>query len=140
MRPTQKARFFPVFEQMGARVSARIKRHGIFPRGGGRIAIRDLPADQGAGVAVTLDAAYEHVIEVVSGFGKLGLSAERTGTTAGKRMAGYEASGAFAGPYQQDQLLLPMAIAGGGVVTSVKVSQHAPADMVAKFTGRSARF
>lgn len=190
--------FLPIFERMGPRVSARIKRHGFFPRGGGRIeididpsplrrieciergelrersgmvvhaslgagkiaqrirkaalkalpdweeamiAIRDLPADQGPGVALTLDASFEHVTEVVSGFGKLGLSAERIGTTAGKRMAGYEASGAFARPYLQDQLLLPMALAGGGAFTSVKVSQHTrtAADIIAKFTGRGAR-
>ena len=191
--------FLPIFERMGPRVSARIKRHGFFPRGGGRIeidiepsalrriecvdrgellersgmvvfaslgdgkiphrirkaalkalpeweeemiAIRDLPADQGPGVAVMLDAAYEHVTEVVSGIGKLGLSAERIGNTAGKRMAGYEASCAFAGPYLQDQLLLPMAIAGGGAFTSVKISQHTrtAAEIIAKFTGRKARF
>ena len=191
--------FLPILERMGPRVSARIKRHGFFPRGGGRIdididpsplrrieciergelrersgmvvhaslgdgkiaqrirkaalkvlpdweeamiAIRDLPADQGPGVAVTLDAAYKHVTEVVSGFGKLGLSAERIGTTAGKRMAGYEASDAFAGPYLQDQLLLPMAVAGGGAFTSVKVSQHTrtAADIIARFTERSARY
>lgn len=191
--------FLPVFERMGPRVSARIKRHGFFPRGGGRIeidiepaplrriecidrgalqersgmvvfaslgegkipqrirkaalkalpewqeemiAIRDLPADQGPGIAVMLDAAYEHVTEVVSGFGKLGLSAERIGSTAGKRMAGYEGSGAFAGPYLQDQLLMPMAVAGGGSFTSVKISQHTrtAADIVTKFTGRKAQF
>ena len=190
--------FLPVFARMGPRVSARIKRHGFFPRGGGRIeididpaplrriecvergelrdrsgmvvhaslgdgkiaqrirksalkalpewdegiiAIRDLPADQGPGVALTLDASYEHVTEVVSGFGKLGLSAERIGTTAGKRMAGYQASDAFARPYLQDQLLLPMAVAGGGSFTSVKISQHTrtAAAIIAKFTGRSTR-
>lgn len=191
--------FLPVFERMGPRVSARIKRHGFFPRGGGRIeidiepaslrriecidrgalqersgmvvfaslgegkipqrirkaalkalpewqeemvAIRDLPADQGPGIAVMLNAAYEHVTEVVSGFGKLGLSAERIGNTASKRMAGYEGSGAFAGPYLQDQLLMPMAVAGGGSFTSVKISQHTrtAADIVTKFTGRKAQF
>ena len=64
-----------------------------------QIAIRELPADQGPGIALMLDAQFENVTEVVSGFGKLGLSAEKIGTTAGKRMAGYEASRAFAGPY-----------------------------------------
>lgn len=191
--------FLPVLARMGPNVSARIKRHGFFPRGGGRIeididpsplrrieciargkleakagmvvfaslgankiptrirkaalkalpewdedmiAIRDLPADQGPGVALTLEAAYEHVTEVVSGFGKLGLSAERIGQTAGKRMAGYQASGAFAGPYLQDQLLLPMAIAGGGSFTSVKISQHTrtAAEIIGLFTGRSTYF
>ena len=190
--------FLPVFARMGPRVSARIKRHGFFPRGGGpikidiepaplrridciergasqgragtvlfasldhaiaqrirkaalkampeweesQIAIRELPADQGPGIALMLDAQFENVTEVVSGFGKLGLSAERIGSTAGKRMAGYEASGAFAGPYLQDQLLLPMALAGSGAFTSVKISEHTrtAADIVARFTGRRALF
>lgn len=191
--------FLPVLGRMGPRVSARIKRHGFFPRGGGRIeidiepsplqriectdrgafasqagmivfsslgtnkiplrirkaalkalpewdeamiAIRDLPADQGPGVALMLEAAYENVTEVVTGFGKLGLSAERIGNTAGKRMAGYQASQAFAGPYLQDQLLLPMALAGGGSFTSVKISQHSrtAGEIIAEFTGRSTHF
>ncbi|MGE5952190.1 MAG: RNA 3'-terminal phosphate cyclase, partial [Qipengyuania vulgaris] len=106
------------------------------------IAIRDLPADQGPGIALSLEAAYENVTEVVSGFGKIGLSAERIGNTAGKRMAGYEASKAFAGPYLQDQLLLPIALAGGGIFTTVKISQHTctAADIIGLFTGRSTHF
>ena len=190
--------FLPVFERMGPRVSAPIKRHGFFPRGGGRIeidiepaplrrieciergepqgregtvlfaslksdiaerirkaalkalpdweeaqiAIRELPADQGPGVALMLGARFENVTEVVSGFGKLGLSAEKIGTTAGKRMAGYEASRAFAGPYLQDQLLLPMALAGGGAFSSVKISDHTrtAAEIIARFTGRVTQF
>lgn len=191
--------FLPVLARMGPRVTARIKRHGFFPRGGGRIeidiepaplrrmeftergakqgrtgmivfsslgankipnrirkaslkalpewdeemiAIRDLPADQGPGVALSLEASYDNVTEVVSGFGKIGLSAERIGNTAGKRMAGYEASEAFAGPYLQDQLLLPMALSGGGTFTTVKISQHTrtAADIIALFTGRSTHF
>jgi len=190
--------FLPVFERMGPRVTATIKRHGFFPRGGGRIeveidpaplrriecldrgqpvshagtvllasldgdiarrirkaalknvpgwaddaiTVRELPADQGPGVALLLEAGFEHVTEVVSGFGKLGLSAEKIGVIAGKRMAGYEASGAFCGPYLQDQLLLPMAIAGGGAFTSVKISDHTrtAAKLIELFTGRRIRF
>lgn len=190
--------FLPVLARMGPEVGVRIKRHGFFPRGGGRIEIdiepaplrriecidrgepkgrsgsvlyaslddtiagrfrkaalkslpdwsddaivlRELPADQGPGIALILESTFENVTEIVSGFGKLGLSAERIGRTAGKRMAGYEASGAFAGPYLQDQLLLPMSLAGGGAFTSVKVSQHTrtAADIIALFTGRLTQF
>jgi|OM-RGC.v1.034723730 RNA 3'-terminal phosphate cyclase (ATP) len=52
-------------------------------------------------MAMTLEAAYEPVTQVVSGFCNLGLAPERIGTTAGKRMAGYEALGAFTWPYLQ---------------------------------------
>lgn len=190
--------FLPVFERMGPRVCVKLKRHGFFPRGGGRIEIeiepahpksieciargelrsrsgtvlyaglpgeiaerirkaaqkqlaswsedaivlREVPGDQGPGVAMLLEADYDHVTEVVSGFGKLGISAERIGATAGKRMSGYEACEVFAGPYLQDQLILPFAVAGGGSFTSVKISDHTrtAAHVVSLFTGRETTF
>jgi RNA 3'-terminal phosphate cyclase (ATP) len=190
--------FLPVFNRMGPAVSAKLVRHGFYPRGGGRIevdiepaplrridclergelkscaamalfaalpfdvaqrelkaarkelpdwpeaafAVRELPADQGPGTVLLLEAEFDQVTEVVAGFGKLGVTAERLARTAGRRMAGYIASGAFAGPYLQDQLLLPFAIAGGGAFTSVKLSQHTltAAAVIEKFTGRSTSF
>ena len=87
-------------------------------------AVGELPESQGPGNILLLEAAFEQVTEVVSGFGKLGVSAERVAQTAAGRMAGYLASDAFAGPYLADQLLLPFALAGGGSFTTVKPSQH----------------
>lgn len=57
-------------------------------------------------------------------------------------MAGYQASQAFAGPYLQDQLILPLAVAGGSVFTSVKVSEHSrtAAGIVKLFTDRGTNF
>lgn len=54
------------------------------------------------------------------------------------RMAGFLASNAFAGPYLADQLLLPLALAGGGSFTTVKPSQHAltARDIIERFTGQ----
>lgn len=190
--------FLSVLNRMGPTVSARLVRHGFYPRGGGRIEIeiepaplrrieclergelrsraatalfaalpfdiaqrelkvarkefpdwpedafvvRELPADQGPGTVLLLEAEFDHVTEVVTGFGKLGVTAERLARTAGRRMAGYIASGAFAGPYLQDQLLLPFAVAGGGTFTSVKLSQHTltAAAVIEKFTGRTVAF
>ena len=68
----------------------------------------------GAGNIFLLEAAFEHHTEVTSGFGQLGVSAQSIGRKTASRMAGYIRSGAFAGPYLADQLLLPMALAGGG--------------------------
>lgn len=183
----------PVINRMGPTVSARLVRHGFFPRGGGRIEVdiapaplrpveciergarrgvsvtaivagipfdvaerelrtarktlpewpeeafvtRQVPAEQGPGNALLVEAEFEHVTEIISGFGKLGLPAERLAQTAAKRMAGYLASDAFAGPYLQDQLLLPMAFARGGAFTTVKPSEHmrTAAGLIERFTG-----
>lgn len=101
-----------------------------------------LSADRGPGNALLITAECEHVTEVMSGFGQLGVPAERLATTAAKRMAGYLASGAFAGPYLQDQLLLPFAFAGAGEFTTVKLSEHTrtAAALITLFTGRSFAF
>lgn len=98
-------------------------------------AVRQLPAEMGPGNALMLEAEYAHVTEIVTGFGKIGVSAESLAKTAAHRMAGYLESPAFAGPYLADQLLLPFALAGGGRFTTVKPSQHArtAADVIALF-------
>lgn len=105
-------------------------------------AVRELPESQGPGNILLLEAAFEHVTEVVSGFGKLGVSAERVAQTAVSRMAGYLASDAFAGPYLADQLLLPFALAGGGAFTTVKPSQHSytAAAVIEQFLDRRCGF
>jgi RNA 3'-terminal phosphate cyclase (ATP) len=104
--------------------------------------VRQLPEELGPGNALLLEAEFEQVTEIVTGFGKLGVSAESLAKNAAQRMAGYLASPAFAGPYLADQLLLPFALAGGGAFTTVKPSQHArtAADVIALFTGQRFRF
>jgi RNA 3'-terminal phosphate cyclase (ATP) len=89
-----------------------------------------------------LEAVFEAATELVSGFGKLGVPAQTVGAKAAKRMAGYLASDAVAGPYLADQLLLPMALAGSGRFTTVKPSSHArtAAETIARFLPVSVRF
>ncbi|WP_066716997.1 RNA 3'-terminal phosphate cyclase [Sphingomonas pituitosa] len=101
-------------------------------------AVHQLPDEQGPGNVLLLEAEFEHATEIVSGFGRLGVSAESLAKTAAHRMAGFLASEAFAGPYLADQLLLPFALAGGGSFTTVKPSQHAltACDIIERFTGR----
>lgn len=105
-------------------------------------ATRQLPEELGPGNALLLEARFSHVTEIVTGFGKLGVSAESLAKTAAQRMVGYLASPAFAGPYLADQLLLPFALAGGGSFTTVKPSQHAltAARVIERFTGTAAAF
>jgi RNA 3'-terminal phosphate cyclase (ATP) len=97
--------------------------------------IEQLPERQGPGNILILEAIFDGGTELVSGFGQLGVPAQTVGEKAAKRMAGYLASNAVAGPYLADQLLLPMALAGGGRFTTVKPSQHSRtgAEVIAKF-------
>jgi RNA 3'-terminal phosphate cyclase (ATP) len=105
-------------------------------------AVRELPEDQGPGNILLLEAQFEHVTEIVSGFGRLGVPAESLAKTAAARIAGYLESTAFAGPYLADQLLLPFALAGGGSFTTVKPSQHAltAAVVIERFLDRRCTF
>jgi RNA 3'-terminal phosphate cyclase (ATP) len=97
--------------------------------------IEQLPERLGPGNILMLEAVFDGATELVSGFGQLGVPAQIVGEKAAKRMAGYLASSAVAGPYLADQLLLPMALAGGGSFTTVKPSRHSRtgADVIAKF-------
>jgi RNA 3'-terminal phosphate cyclase (ATP) len=83
-----------------------------------------LDEERGPGNILLVEAAYENVTEIVSGFGQLGVSAEALAKTAAHRMAGYLGSKAFAGPYLADQLILPFMIVGRGCFTTVKPSEH----------------
>lgn len=105
-------------------------------------AVDRLPDEVGPGNILLLEAEFDHVTEIASGFGKLGVAAQHIGKTTAARMAGYLASTAFAGPYLADQMLLPMALTGGGCFTSVKPSQHAitAAVIIARFIDRQVMF
>ena len=107
-----------------------------------RLRIRQLPDEVGPGNIVMLEARFENATEMTSGFGKLGVPAQAVGEHAARRMAGYLESTAAVGPYLADQLLLPMALAGGGSFTSVKPSRHArtAADIIAMFLPIGVRF
>jgi RNA 3'-terminal phosphate cyclase (ATP) len=100
--------------------------------------IEVLAEDRGPGNVLLLEATFEHVTEIVAGFGRMGVSAESLARTAAARMAGYLESPAFAGPYLADQLILPFALAGGGSFTTVKPSNHTrtAADIVPLFLHR----
>jgi RNA 3'-terminal phosphate cyclase (ATP) len=91
---------------------------------GEQLHVRGLPGDVGPGNALTITVEYESVIEVFTGFGEKGVSAETVAKGAVDRARNYLASNAAVGPYPADQLLLPMALAGGGEFTTLPVTKH----------------
>ena len=79
----------------------------------------------GPGNIVMVEIASGEVTEVFSAFGKLGVSAETVAAAAARDAREYLASRAVAGEHLTDQLLLPMALAGEGSFTAVKMNPHA---------------
>lgn len=100
-----------------------------------QLLVRGLPAEHGPGNALLITFEFENVTELFSGVGEKGRSAESVAAHALGEARAYLASGAAVGEHLADQLMLPMAIAGGGVFTASVVSQHAltNADVIARF-------
>jgi RNA 3'-terminal phosphate cyclase (ATP) len=94
-----------------------------------------LPGEQGPGNAVLITLEYEHVTEVCAGFGATAVRAEAVAQEATMQAQAYMASDAAAGEHLADQLMLPMALAGGGRFTASTVSSHAEtnAELIARF-------
>ena len=83
----------------------------------------------GPGNVVLIEIGSDSITEVFSGFGRLGASAEKVASEAVGAARSYLASGAFADEHLADQLLLPLALAGGGSFTTTKISLHARTNM-----------
>lgn len=78
----------------------------------------------GPGNALVATIESEHATEVFTGFGERGVSAERVAEDVAAEITRYLRSGAAVGEHLADQLLLPMALGGGGSFHTVKPSGH----------------
>jgi len=97
--------------------------------------LHELPPDQGPGNVITVTVESDHVTEVFAGFGQRGVPAETVAEGVCVDVRRYLDSGAAAGPHLADQLLLPLAVAGGGVFTTSGISSHfrSNAALIAEF-------
>jgi RNA 3'-terminal phosphate cyclase (ATP) len=64
------------------------------------------------------------VTELFTAFGERGVSAEQVGANVANEAAEYLAAGVPVGCHLADQLLLPMALGGGGAFRTLKPSAH----------------
>lgn len=83
----------------------------------------------GPGNVVMVEVGTPSLTEVFTGFGRLGASAEHVASEAAGAVRSYLSSQAFAGEHLTDQLLIPLALAGGGSFTATKISLHAQTNM-----------
>ncbi|MFN0129782.1 MAG: RNA 3'-terminal phosphate cyclase [Verrucomicrobiales bacterium] len=89
-----------------------------------QIELRYVEESSGPGNAIMLGAHFTHVCEISTGVARVGISAESVATGAAKGLRAYLASPAPVGPLLADQLLLPMALAGGGVFHTNSITNH----------------
>lgn len=83
----------------------------------------------GPGNALLLGAQFANVCEISTGIAQMGKSAESVATGAAKGLKNYLASEAAVGAHLADQLLLPLALAGGGEFTTLTLSNHVQTNM-----------
>ncbi len=110
--------------------------------GDAQLLMNELPAEQGPGNAIMITLESENVTDVFSAIGEKAVRAEAVAKKAVREAREYIASGAAVGEHLADQLMLPMALAGGGRYTASAVSQHAMtnAEVIARFLPVRVRF
>jgi RNA 3'-terminal phosphate cyclase (ATP) len=99
----------------------------------------DLPADalhlrhdhsaRGPGNAVTVVVESEHLTEAFTAYGQKGIPAEQVAAGLLAELRRYLAAGVPVGEHLADQLLLPLALAGGGAFRTLHLSTHASTNM-----------
>ncbi|MGD1915516.1 MAG: RNA 3'-terminal phosphate cyclase [Phycisphaerales bacterium] len=97
--------------------------------------IRQLTQDEGPGNVVSIDVGRQEITEVFTGFGERGVSAEKVAGKAAKDAQRYIDAGVPVWRYLADQLMLPLALAGGGGFKTGRLSQHSEtnAEVIERF-------
>jgi RNA 3'-terminal phosphate cyclase (ATP) len=88
-----------------------------------------LTGSAGPGNTVSITVESENVTDVFTAFGARGVRAEQVAHDAAKQARRYINGEAAVGEHLSDQLMLPMALAGGGVFTTTPLSGHASTNL-----------
>ncbi|UHQ23595.1 RNA 3'-terminal phosphate cyclase [Lysobacter sp. 5GHs7-4] len=78
----------------------------------------------GPGNALSVQVRHSEHCETFTGHGERGVKAEQIAARLADEVRGYLDSPACVGEHLADQLLLPMALAGGGAFTTAVISEH----------------
>ncbi len=109
-------------DSIGEREAEKLA-HGL------RMELRDIDLRRvvdpiGPGNVVLVEIESEQVTELFTGFGQIGVPAERVAKAAIRETRQYLTTSAPVGPYLADQLLLPLALAGGGSFRTMAPTKH----------------
>lgn len=83
----------------------------------------------GPGNVVLVECACRHVTGMFCGFGRRGVPAEKVADEAAGQARAWLAAGVPVGPHLADQLMVPMALAGGGRFTTLPLTRHATTNL-----------
>lgn len=89
----------------------------------------DEPHGTGPGNVVIVLLVFEQLSAVFAGFGQRGVSAETVADGVVERVSDYLASDVGVEQHLADQLLVPMALAGGGRFTTLRPTSHTETNM-----------
>jgi RNA 3'-terminal phosphate cyclase (ATP) len=97
---------------------------------------------RGPGNVLMIELESEHVTEIVTGFGERGVPAETVAARAAAEARRYLEAGVPVGEHLADQLLLPLALAGGGAFLTLEPTAHTRtnAEVIARFLPVRVRF
>jgi RNA 3'-terminal phosphate cyclase (ATP) len=87
-----------------------------------------------------LEVESEHVTEVICSFGETGVRAEAVAERGVKDVRRYLAAGVPVGPHLADQLMIPLALAGGGAFRTTGLSPHSRTNLEVIQMFSTARF
>jgi len=91
---------------------------------GDELAVEEVRDSAGPGNLLMLELASRHVTEVVTSFGRQGVPAETVAQQAVEEAQTYLAADVPVGPHLADQLLIPLAMAGGGRFRATAPTPH----------------
>lgn len=89
----------------------------------GEVMIREVKA-AGPGNLLWLEIRHAEATDVFTAHGELGVSAEQVAGKVARQVEKYIESGAAVGAHLADQLLMPLALSGGGRFTTTRPTPH----------------
>ena len=86
--------------------------------------VEEVDNARGSGNVLIVEIECEHITEIFTGFGMRGVRAEQVAERTAKEVQEYLASDVPVGKHLADQLLIPMALAGGGKFRTLSLTNH----------------
>jgi RNA 3'-terminal phosphate cyclase (ATP) len=101
-----------------------------------------IPDSPGPGNVLLLELAWEQAAEIICSFGSKTRSAEAVAEDAVQKARRFLAARVPVGEHLADQLLIPLALAGGGSFRTLAPSRHCTtnAEVIRNFVGMNIRF